>query len=840
MSILPKRNPAPPGNSPAPRWTRGSKDAIGSAYSPCPVWYTLTGGVVSEVYFPRIDMPQVRDAQLIVTDGSTFFHDGWRSYDAKYEPMAVGVPGFVMTCTAKDKPYQIVYELVTAANTSCLLIRTRIKALPGAPAGFLDSLHVYMLVAPHIDGTTENNSAYVGETAYGKVLLAKRGDKWLAVGASVPFRKCSVAFSGVNDGWQDIVAQRRLMTYEYDVAENGSVALTGELDLSKTRDFVICLAFGQDAFDLASMPSDIPALASEAPAARNALVYGLGSAFETFKTRYIKDWQAEVSGLPLPDPNAVHYQDSLYQMSRAVLLMHEDQLYDGAFVASISIPWGENQGTKPGGGYHQSGGYHLVWPRDMSQTLGALTCAGEYEAVLRGLRFLATSQQINGSLFQNFFVDGLPTGLQLQLDEVSFPIMVAYRMHRAGKLANRFDPVPFVIGCASTIVWRGPKTEGERWEEKSGYSPSTLASNIAALICGGILLRELANDPAQAVFFEEYADFLERHLESWTTTHNGAVSTSGIKHHYIRISDQEDPETAQVGPSSGQPGCAAKDMVDAGFLELVRYGIRRANDPLIVNSVKVVDEVLAHNFAANGQEPRVCFLRYNHDGYGQRDDGQGWKDYPGDSGHGVGGPWPLLAGERAHYEIAVGGNPGQYLRSLESFATKAGLFPEQVWTNPTKDVVLPDGTSMSLNPGGPTGAAVPLVWAHAEYVKLVHSLEKGKVVDFIPEVAQRYITRQPAPGTRVEFWTFQRKDDPVKVRRGQVIRIPSDRPFQLRWTNNGWQTVNDLQSKPSVAKPIHVLDLDTTPLTGARLDFTFYWPTDSRWEGRNFAITIEP
>ena len=834
MSIFLRRNPAPSGNHSVPRWTRGDKDAVGSAYSTCPVWFTLTGGVVSEVYFPRIDMPQIRDVQLIVTDGTSFFHDGWRSYDVQYDAIEVGVPGYLMTCTAKDQPYQILYEIVTTANTSCLLLHTVVKALPAAPAGFLNSLHVYVLVAPHIDGTTERNTGYVAQTRSGKVLLAQRDDKWLAVGASVPFRKCSVGFSGLNDGWQDIVGQRRLMTHEFDIAENGPIALTGELDLSKTHDFVLCLAFGQDAFDIATLPPNLATLRSEAPAARNALLYGLGVNFDVFKKRYIKDWQDEVSTLPSPDPNLVHHQDHLYQMSRAVLLMHEDQMYDGAFVASLSIPWGENTGDQ------QGGGYHLVWPRDMSQTLGALLYTGEYEAALRGLRFLATSQQNNGSLFQNFLVDGTPIGQQLQLDEVAFPILHAFRLHRAGKLVNRFDPLPFVIGCAVTIIWRGPKTEGERWEERAGFSPSTLASNIAALICAGILVRELANNLPLAVFFEEYADFLERHLESWTTTRNGGISPSGIKHHYIRISDKEDPETAQVSGSSGQPGCNAKDMVDAGFLELVRYGIRPANDPLIVDSVRVVDEVLSYNSAPPGSESRICFHRYNNDGYGQKSNGQGWKNYPGNSGDGVGGPWPLLAGERAHYEIALGGNPGLFLRSFESFATETGLFPEQVWRDGPQLVDLPDGSRLMLKPGGPTGAAVPLVWAHAEYVKLVHSLEKGRILDLIPEVEQRYITRLPAPTTQVEFWTFQRKDDPVTVRRGQLIRIPVDRPFQFRWSNDSWQTVHDLQSAPSVADQIQVVDFDTTPLAGPRIDFTFFWPTDVRWEGRNFAIFIQP
>jgi glucoamylase len=147
---------------------------------------------------------------------------------------------------------------------------------------------------------------------------------------------------------------------------------------------------------------------------------------------------------------------------------------------------------------------------------------------------------------------------------------------------------------------------------------------------------------------------------------------------------------------------------------------------------------------------------------------------------------------------------------------------------------------MHLVRGGATGAATPLVWAHAEYIKLVRSLETGQVVDWIPEVARRYITHSPAPTDKVEFWTFSRKDDPVKVKRGQIIRIPVDRQFQFHWTNDSWQTVNELPSTPSIADHIHLLDFDTTHLTGPRIDFTFYWPTVDRWEGRNFSIGLEP
>jgi len=663
------------------------------------------------------------------------------------------------------------------------------------------------------------------------------------------------------------------MTYEFDFAgydeavdqvpTGSAISLTGELDLSASRtppgghgfEFVLCLAFGQDAYDVVKPPPGfvIPLSRDEAPAARNALAYGLSDDFDSVKGKYIDEWQKTINVLRAPDPLAVSYREDIYRMSQAVLLMHEDQAYDGAFVASSSIPWGECTWS-PG---HYGGGYHLVWPRDMSQTVGALLCSGDYEAALRGLRWLSVSQQCSGLLFQHFLVDGTPTGEQLQLDEVAFPIMHAFRLAQQDKLKN-FDPLPFIIGCAATIIWRGPKTEGERWEEKAGYSPSTLASNIAALVCAAVLVRKLAGNESLAVFFEEYADFLERHLEQWTTTRNGTPNgkllLSGVRHYYVRISDQEEPDNAYVGDSNGQSGCPAKDMVDAGFLQLVRYGIRAANDPLIVDSVKVVDEVISHSFASAGGEPRICFYRYNHDGYGQKTDGQGWKNYPDDAqhpGNGVGGPWPLLAGERAHYEIARGGDPGVYLRSFEYFANDVGLFPEQVWTLPETCVELPDGSPLHLVPSRSTGSAVPLVWAHAEYVKLVQSISDGKVVDFIPEVASRYISRSPQPTTRIEYWSFGRKSDNVRVRRGQIVRIPSDRQFVLHWSNDTWRTTSDLHSSPSVVGTsdrtyLHTVDLDTTPLAGSRIDFTFFWSRDNKWESDNnptccnFSISIDP
>ena len=243
---------------------------------------------------------------------------------------------------------------------------------------------------------------------------------------------------------------------------------------------------------------------------------------------------------------------------------------------------------------------------------------------------------------------------------------------------------------------------------------------------------------ATAQYLEEYADFLESHIESWTVTTEGSL-VPGIRRHFIRIhpADADDPqpdEDANHGilelrnqPPRAPIAYPAKEIVDAGFLELVRYGIRNPGDPLIEDSLHVVDAVLKVDTPFG-----PCWRRYNHDGYGQREDGgpfQGW---------GYGHAWPLLTGERGHYELAAGRDVQPYIRAMERFASSTKLLPEQVWA-------LPDLPNAHMVCGRPTGGAMPLVWAHAEYIKLVRSATDGQVFDIIPEVADRYRNRRKAP-----------------------------------------------------------------------------------------------
>jgi glucoamylase len=440
--------------------------------------------------------------------------------------------------------------------------------------------------------------------------------------------------------------------------------------------------------------------------------------------------------------------------------------------------------------------------------------------------YLAASQQVDGGFPQNFWIDGSPYWQGIQLDEVAFPILLAWRLH-GESIGRDIDVYPTVTRAASYLIRHGPATQQERWEEASGYSPSTLASNIAALIAAACFARE-RGDEATAKFLEEYADFLECHIESWTVTTQSTL-VSGIKRHYVRIrpanvhdgTPDEDPNLGILALANQPPGAQwqfpAKDIVDAGFLELVRYGVRKPGDSLIEDSLRVVDAVLKVDTPFG-----PCWHRYNHDGYGQQDDGSPYR------GWGKGRAWPLLTGERGHYEFAAGRDSRPFLRAIEGFASSSGLLPEQVWDEP-------DRPEVYMYLGRPTGSAMPLMWAHAEYIKLLRSVYDGRVFDLIPAVAKRYLTANQKHKP-LEVWKFNRQ--PRTVRAGWTLRVQTLAPFRLRWTRDEWQTAEEIPSiKTSLG--IEFADVSTSATQRAPIRFTFFWTGDERWEGRDYKVDVD-
>ena len=781
-----------------PRWTHGGKDGVGTAYAASSqIWFTLWNGVITEVYYPTVDRPQLRDLQYLITDGKSFFHEEKRHLKHKFERLSDHALGYRCTNSDPDGRYAIVKEIITDPHLACVLQRTKVTG----NESFISKLRLYALCAPHLEVGGWGNNGYVAEVNGRKILMARKQGTWLALAATVPFSRVSCGYVGRSDGWTDLAANFQ-MDWEFDHATDGNIALTGQLDLSAHREFTLGLAFGDTQHH-----------------AITTLFQALGTPFEEHHKRYTEQWD-RTSAHQIPLEKVSSDKGNLYHSSFSLILAHEDKSYPGALIASLSIPWGEAAGDK------DQGGYHLVWTRDMVNSASALLASGENATPLRALIYLAVCQQEDGGFSQNFWVNGNPYWRGIQLDEVAFPILLALCLSQRNAL-QEFDPYPMVLKAASYLLRHGPVTQQERWEEASGYSPSTLASNIAALIGAAYFCRQRA-DKAAAEFLQQYSDFLESHIEAWTVTTEGTLVPS-IRRHYIRILPEdvgnpdpaEDPNAGILKIANLAPGTQnsfpAKEIVDAGFLELVRYGIRKPDDPIIVDSLKVIDAALKVDTPMG-----PVWRRYNHDGYGQREDGGPYV------GWGKGRAWPLLTGERAHFELSAGRDVRPFIRAIEGFASATGLLPEQVWDEPDR----PD-TFMFL--GRPTGSAMPLMWAHAEYVKLLRSVSDGRVFDLIPEVAKRYLGDRKACQL-FEIWKPNRRARVVK--KGYTLRVQVPAPFRLHWTGDEWGTVKDTPSSATTLG-IDFVDIPITAAQHAPIRFTFFWPESNSWEGRDYMVEIK-
>jgi glucoamylase len=768
---------------------------VGTAYSASSrVWFTSAAGIVTEVYYPTIDRPQVRDLQYLVTDGESFFHDERRHLETVLEHIDRHSLGLRIKNEDREGRYQIVKEIVTDPHRSCLLVRTVVRAR----SELRGRLRLFALLAPHLGGAGVRNTANVAEVGGRTLLTAHSEDRasWLAMDGTEPFLRLSCGYVGASDGWTDL-SQNREMDWEFDSARDGNVALTGEIAFEDGRPFTLGVAFGE------SLHSAVTTLAQS-----------LGFPFERHRERFAAQWSRACQRIE-PFAEASGDGGALYHASHSVLLAHEDKSFSGALVASLSIPWGESKGDD------DLGGYHLVWTRDMVQSATALLASGNRETPLRALIYLACTQRPDGGFAQNFWLDGAPYWRGVQLDEVAFPILLARRLHDADALED-FEPYPMVMAAAGYLVREGPATPQDRWEENSGYSPATLASNVAALLCAASFAGERGDETA-ARFLREYADFLVCHLEAWTVTRDGTLHPD-VKRHFIRINPlgngaREDPDGRTLSIRNRAPGSRAdfpaKEIVDASFLELVRYGIRKPGDPLVEDSLAVVDRVLRVDTPFG-----PSFRRYNHDGYGQRDDGGPFESW------GRGRAWPLLTGERGHYELAAGRSVEPYLRAMERFASSTGLLPEQIWDEA-------DRPRCRLYFGRPTGAAMPLAWAHAEYVKLIRSRRDGKVFDRVPEAVARYCGASPP--SPLEIW--KRNREPASVPAGWTLRVMGTEGFDLRYTANVWRSFEDARSGPT-SLGVHFVDVAVPPDQEAPIEFTFRWLPGGRWEGKNCRVQV--
>ncbi len=798
-----------------PRWTSSVKDAVGTAYSASSrIWFTVSHGILNEIYHPTIDHPQTRDMELLITDGASFVHEEKRDLLPSFEYIHSEALGVRYINRDPDDRYELVKEIVCDPHHSVVLMHVHLEAGPNGTDEFLDSLKIYALLAPHMDGGGSGNSARAIDVAGRKVLVAFKNRWTLAMAADCGFSRVSCGFVGSSDGWNDLVGNFR-MDWEFGSATNGNLAIIGEVNLGSARDFTIGIGIGDSHHSALSKTMG----ALSVPFAQNS-------------ARFLEQWQRAASPYRLAFKSGD--RGMLMQTSHNILLAHEDKTYSGAFVASASIPWGQAKSDD------DLGGYHLVWTRDMVQTATALLACGRVDTARRALVYLACTQRPDGSFAQNFWIDGRPYWTGVQLDEVAFPLILTWRIWKAGGLGS-WDVFPFVERAAGFLVKHAPITHQERWEENSGYSPSTLAAVIGGLICAAEIVRDHKADE-MGTFLEEFADWIESHLEDWTVTNDG-VLLPAVKRHYMRI---RPPETGDAPSREGDgrefihlnnrpPGTRyefeAREIIDAGFLELVRYGIRSPDDPLMVDSLKVVDAVLKRDLP---QGPG--WLRYNYDGYGQRADGGPYK------GTGQGRVWPLLTGERAHYELAAGHDITALIKTYEGYATAGNMLPEQVWDEP-------DMPLRHMKFGGPSGSACPLVWAHAEYLKLLRSAVDGRVFDRIEPVYQRYgrfksehdharsLHRNRSHEKCIEMFSLHR---PIQViPPTATLRLLNEKRFAVIWSDDAWTHTRKAESR-SVGSAGFAADiLPNQGSNPAELSLTFYWPDEDRWLGRNYTIRIE-
>lgn len=669
--------PGAPGEMPA--WTPASKEGVGtSVTTESKVWFTLGGGILNEVYYPRVDVADTYGLEFAVSDGRRLLVE---SRDMRHTIEQVDARALIFRQTSRDAAgrVRITKTYVTDPDRNTLLIDVTFSGAPG------DAL--YVLYHPALANTGYGDTASTRAGA----LVAHEGDIASALVASSGFTETSSGFAGVNDGYRDLLLHNRLIR-KYSRAAGGNVVQVARI--ARPAHFTLALGFG-------TTPD------SALAAARGSLLSG----FTAARSKYSRGWSSYLAGLS--KVSAVYQRQ--FDLSAMVVRAHEDKTYRGAIIASMSIPWGFAVASdKP-----NVGGYHLVWARDLYEAATSLMVAGDSATARRALRYLFDVQQKpDGSFPQNSWLDGRPYWTSQQMDENSYPIVLAWQLG----MGDSATWTRHIRPAAEYVMEHGPVTQQERWEEVGGYSPSTMAAEIAGLVCASEIAK--ANGAtADAKRYIDTADDWAAHLEEWLVTNTGHLGGAlASRGYYMRIDDNRDPNDGyKLDVHNGGGVWDERDVVDQGFLELVRLGIRPAGDTIVESSLRVIDSTIRVE-TPNGP----AFHRYNHDGYGETWFGGPWL------GEGVGRLWPIFAGERGEYEVARGADPAPYLDAMLRFANAGGMIPEQVWDRPN-----PGNGGFEFGAG--TGSATPLVWSMGQFMRLAVDAHDKRIVEQPSIVAEHFL-----------------------------------------------------------------------------------------------------
>jgi glucoamylase len=656
-------------------WAPADKQGFGtSATKASRVWFTLRKAELTEVYYPDLSHPSARSLEFMV--------DGRRVTTG-----TVTQDMLTYTQTSSTSKWRLTRTYTTDPERSTVLIEVHFASLDGSD----HDVEIEYDPQLYNDGTDD-----VGWTR-GHALLSHDSRIASALVARPALTRTSSGYKGHADN---------LLEHTYDALRPGNVVQQAHTRLTgrgERRDLTLALGFatrGSDALDVAT--------------------HSLDDGFDTVAAAYKQGWRDYRNQLR-PIPAAALPVSSAYETSLLVLRASEDKDNPGAFVASPSMPWGWGE-LRIDEDNPRSAPYHLVWARDLYQIATALFAAGDTNAANRALDFLFAKQQLDdGSFPQNTQVDGRPKWKALQMDEVGLPIVLAWQLGR-----NRAADWRHVRKAADFIVAKGPVSEQERWENQEGYSPATIAAEIAGLVCAADIARR-HGDVVRSRGYLRKADSWAANVERWTATSNGPDSE---RPYYLRVTKDRRPNrgTKYAIGDSGPSKIDQRRVVDVSFLELVRLGVKRPDDPAIVNTLQVVDERL---------KAGAFWHRFSFDGYGERRDGKSWRLFPDDTRRTLGRAWPIFAGERGEYELLAGRPAAAQLAAMASAANGGGMLPEQVW----------DGRAPTGKPGFELGegtfSATPLAWTHAQVVRLAWSAEAGAPVERPKIVADRYTSGGP-------------------------------------------------------------------------------------------------
>jgi glucan 1,4-alpha-glucosidase len=702
------------------------KDCLGTARNTkSKVWYTVANGVLSDTYYPTVDNTNVETLQYEVSEGSTFTDLQTRdmTHVAEALPDSGGMACRIMA-TAKSGKYRIVTDYVTDPGRNTVLMH--VTFLPQDP-----SSRLYVRFDATVNGNGGGGQGNGGgdsatlDTSTGHPVLVSYDTNTTTNAANRDYAQPVYAAldgplangsSGLVGSPDDSIDSTTTNVTNGNVVQHARVLVGGDGTAT------LALGFG----------------ASQTQAV-GAAEGSLGAKFDKTLREYEKGWKRYDDSLNKPpkklkglDGKTADALADKYYLSANVIKASEDKTFPGAIVASLASPWGQAiSAGDPQNTYF--GSYREVFARDLYEAWTGLLADGDLATAKDATLFLLERQQLpDGSMPRNSLVNGktAPDSFNTQLDECAYPLLMAYQLGLTGASLYKNHIKP----AANFVASHGPSFGPERWEEQGGYSPSTIAAEIAGLVAAA-QIAQVNGDPVSAAVWLGVADDYQRSIKGWTVTTNGPL---GNGRYFIRLSKTGDPNAAiSYNLGNGGPTLDQRQVIDAGFLELVRLGELPASDPDVLASLPVVDSTIETDTTSG-----PGWHRYNGDGYGDgKDDGHPWAP----SNKGTGHLWPVLSAERGEQDLATGdeGTAASLLLGMQKFASGVGLIPEQDWELPDL-AASPFGTdptiaSIGFQNGRPAGSAAPLTWSASSFVRLAADLDAGKNVALPKATFDRYV-----------------------------------------------------------------------------------------------------